>query len=165
MQNKNFTPPKVRKAIVVVFLSTTMVFLIISVYTMYIYSQMFIAVRAFYVEIDEFSFNASSAILKTVISIHNPSEGSFDVLYITEYVTVRGIFIRNAGVYMQARPLKLRPYQNVTIPIKADCSTKISEITASLKRKWQVQIRLKMRGVLVGEFFHKEYLTTAITES
>lgn len=165
MLNSNVAPLEPRRAIVAVFLFTTIVFVIIAVYTTHTYFQMFASVRAVYAKIDELSFNASDAILKTIVSIQNPSQGSFDVLYVEERVVVGGVFIRSAGVYMQNRPLSLPPDGNVTIPIEADVSTKVSEITARLRQNWQVQIRLRLRGFLVGEFFHEEYLITPITES
>jgi hypothetical protein len=164
MLNRDSAPPKAQRVIVTVFLSTTIVLTILTVYTVYTYFQMFSAVRAFSVEINELTFNASNATLKTTISVQNPSQAPFDVLYVEEWVAVGGMFIRNTGVYMQNHPLKLPPEGNLTIPIEADVSTKIPEITARLKQNWQVQIRLRLRGFLVGEFFHEEWLTTLITE-
>lgn len=165
MPSKNFIPLAARRAIIVAFLSSTVLFSIISAYTLYVYFQVFRAVRTFIVGIDEFSFNASDTNLQTNVSIQNPSQSSFDVLYIEERIEVGGIFIRNVGVYMQDQPLKLLPDRNLTITIKADVSTKISVITDRLDKDWYVQIRYKLRGVLVGEFFHESWFITPITKS
>lgn len=66
---------------------------------------------------------------------------------------------------MQNHPLQLPPNGNLTIPIEADISTKISDVTARLKSKWSVQITARLRGLLVGEFFHRGWFMTTITES
>jgi hypothetical protein len=154
-----------RKAIVFVFLASTILSSIIVAYNLYIYFLVFRAVRTLFIEVDELTFKTLEATLRTDLTIQNPSQVSFEILYVQERLQVGQTFIRSTGVYMQNHPLKLPPNGNLTIPIESDVSTKISEVTARLKNKWSVQITARLRGLLVGEFFHRGWFVTTITES
>jgi len=160
-------PLNARRIIILAFLLTTIAFSTMAAYTTHLYFRAYTCVRNLNVDIQKFNvniFNVSYASTETILTIQNPSECTFKVLYIVERLELEGQFISVDGRYMWTNPMKIPPQSNVTVTLELNIHhDRIQYVKTRLKDYWLMEIRMLLNGLLVGDFMYDSWFTTKIT--
>lgn len=160
-------PLNVRRIIILAFLLTSIAFSAITAYTTHLYFQAYTCVRNLNVGIQEFNVdisNISHASTETILTIQNPSECTFKVLYVVERLELEGQFISIDGTYMWTKPLEIPPQSNATVTLELNIHhDRIQYVKTRIKDYWLMEIRMLLNGLLVGNFMYDSWFTTKIT--
>jgi len=160
-------PLNVRRIVSFAFLLITIAFSAIAVQTTHLYFQAYTCVRNPNVVIQEFNVdisNISHASTETILTVQNPSECTFKVLYIVERLELEGQFISIDGVYMWTKPLEIPPQSNATVTLELNIDhDRIPHVRTRMEGYWLMEIRMLLNGLLVGNFMYDSWFTTKIT--
>lgn len=160
-------PLNIKRIVSFAFLLITVAFSAVTIQTTHLYFQAYTCVRNFNVVIQEFTVdisNISHASTETIITIQNPSECTFKVLYIVERLELEGQFIEINGIYMWLNPLEIPSQSNATVTLELNIDhDQIQYVRARMENYWLMEIRMLLNGPLVGNFMHDSWFTTKIT--
>jgi len=160
-------PLNVRRIIILAFLITSIAFSAMTAYTTHLYFQAYTCVRHLNVDIQEFNVdisNISHASTETILTIQNPSECTFKVLYVVERLELEGQFISIDGIYMWTKPLEIPPQSNTTVTLELKIQhDRIQYVKTRISDYWLMEIRMLLNGLLVGNFMYDSWFTTKIT--
>jgi hypothetical protein len=143
------------RAILGVFLLTTMIFAAFTFYTTSVYFTVFRGVRIFSVTTPQFQVrvvNSSYIATTTKITVRNPSELTFELRQMVEALFLGGEFILAETVSIQDF-MQIEPESIATLTIKADIpSHKVSYVETHVDETWLVYLRLFLNAPLVDGF-------------
>lgn len=157
-----------RKTVVMAFIIATIVSTTIVAYTARAYIGLYEATRSFNVTVQKFTvdvFNDTYALIETVLIMQNPSEYTFEVIYVQERlrlnVTGEWQHILVDGAYFWQNPKLMPPFSNVTTTFKTSVpESRIWHITEQTERTWLVWISVYMKGPFVNEMLLSFYEVT-----
>lgn len=138
-----------------IFASITLALTAVSIYTGYYYYQVYRATHVLNIQVNKFSItmlNSTYATTQTGIQLINPSNLSFDVIYVTERLTYdqlgqEGQYITGTTQWFQ-KPRQLRPASNLTVTI----NEMVPAYRIENSRTVFAEIYVFFKGPLVGEF-------------
>ena len=160
-------PLNIKRIVSFAFLLITIAFSVTTVQTTHLYFQAYTCVRNLNVDIQEFNVdisNISHASTETILTVQNPSECTFKVLYIEERLELEDQFISIDGIYMWAKPLEIPPQSNATVTLKLNIDhDQIQYVRTRMENYWFMEIRMLLNGLLVGNFMYDSWFTTKIT--
>ena len=163
-------PLNVRKAITTAFLLISMIFIIIVGYTTDLYFAVYVTVRNFSVTIPNLNVkvvNSSYILIKTPITIQNPSECVLEVTNIMEGLWLEDVFILSGSLYTWGNPIQLHPKSTVNVTIEAEVpSHRIQYVTTQLQKNWIADLRIFLRAPIAGTFsWQNSCLITEVTKN
>lgn len=149
-------PLNVRKGITVAFLLVSIVFMIIVGYTTNLYFVVYVTIRNFDASIPKLNMNvvnSSYILIKTPITIQNPSGCTLEITQIMEWLWLENVFISTGNLYTYGNSIQVYPASTVNVTIEAEVpSHRIQYVMARLEKNWVANIRIFLRAPIAGGF-------------
>jgi len=163
-------PLNVRIAIVTAFLLISMIFIVIVGYTTDLYFAVFVTVREFSVTIPNLNVkvvNSSYVVIKTPITIQNPSECGLEVTSIREGLWLENVFVLSGSLATLGNPIQLHPKSTVNVTIEAEVpSHRIQYVTTQLEKNWRADLRIFLRAPIAGTYsWQNSWYITEVTKN
>lgn len=159
-------PFNVRKGITVAFLLVSIVFIIIVGYSTNLYFGVYLTIRHFNVSIPKLNVkvvNSSHILIKTSITIQNPSECMLEITQITEGLRLENVFISSTYKGF-GNPIQVHPASTINVTINTEVpSHKIQYVIVHLEKNWIADIRIFLRAPIAGSFsWQNSWLITEV---
>ena len=149
-------PLSVRKGITVAFLLVSTIFMIIVGYTTNLYFAVYTTIRNFDASIPKLNMkvvNSSYILIKTPITIQNPSECTLEITQIIEGLWLEGKYILTESLYTHGNPIQLYPASTINVTVEAKVpSHRIQYVMARLEKSWVVNTRIFLMAPIAGTF-------------
>ncbi len=144
-----------QKAVLAVFLSTTIVFAVFILYTTNLYFLVFKGVRSFNVETPQFNVrlvNSSYISTTTNVTLQNPSELALEVRQMTQVLYLYGKYIVSKSVSISDQ-IQIMPGSTAWLTVEAEIPFhRLNYVIANLEGEWVIYLRIFLRAPLVDEY-------------
>jgi len=144
----------IRRIFIIVYASITIISVVLLGYFMSQYFGVYVAVRKFSVTVEKFSVtvhNTTSASTETLLVIQNPSQYTFELVFIMQKLYLNEALFGMRAFDMKVDPVLLGPGSSVTKTIRIEVgSIKVDELTQSEEKDWDTLIHVGVMVPIVG---------------